>query len=114
MTGLELLTAIAALIAAAGGFAGGVAAIISAVQSTRGRKAAEETRDLVRVSVAQNQRQTVHVHLGTTAGEAAAPRAIGEVTFTQPTAALPPRAIDAELDAGPDLVAVSIRPPVEE
>jgi hypothetical protein len=65
MTTVELVTAVAAVIAAVGGLSAGVAAVIGAVHAWRGKKTAEETKELVKTVIVNQlmQRQEVNMHI---------------------------------------------------
>lgn len=92
MTPVESLTAVAAIIAALGAFTSAVASVISAVNASRGKKMATETRELVRTFVAQQQSQRQDVHVHVTASSVTAQAAPKELTF-------PPEAVPAIRDA---------------
>lgn len=100
--GVELLTAIAAVIAALGSLAAGVAAAIAAVQAARGKKNAAEARELVATVIAnqqQSQQQQVNMSIHgqvVTIGHALPAR---EVSFTD---ALSEAEKNAQLSPAPE------------
>jgi hypothetical protein len=69
------VTAAAALIAALAAVGSAVAAVIAAINARRGKAIANETRELLRQSIAiqQTQHQSFHFHGPTTVGSVAMP-----------------------------------------